>query len=117
METYHLIALMIMPLIIVAVIFYSPQAAFFKPPAPVAADPPPSKEICTKTTLYTLTFHPQKEKTILCNPDKATEKKLNDYNILFNKGLIAGQRSPLIKCPSSNKNICSGLDYAKKYLK
>jgi hypothetical protein len=105
---------------LVAVIFYSPSSTanyFLKPPAAVAADPPPSKEICTKTTLYTLTFHPQKEKTILCHPDTATEKKLNDYNILFNKGLVAGQHSPLIKCPSSDKSFCDGWEYAKKYLR
>ena len=77
---------MIIPLIIVAVIFYSPMAAptFFKPPASVAADPPASKEICTKTTLYTLTFHPQKEKTILSHANSKTMKQLNDYNIRFN---------------------------------
>jgi len=72
---------------------------FFKPPA-AEADPPPSKEICTKTTLYSLTFHPQKEKTILCHPNSAVEKKLNDYNISFDSGIIAA--------PSDVKSFCDG---------
>jgi len=89
---------------------------FFKPPA-AEADPPPSKEICTKTTLYSLTFHPQKEKTILCHPNSAVEKKLNDYNISFNSEIIAAQKSTLIKCPSDVKSFCDGWQYQKIYLK
>ena len=77
METYHLLALMIMPLILVAVIFYSPMtipikdATFFKPSTAVAADPPSTpKEICQKTVLYIYTQPVQKEKTVLCHPNR-----------------------------------------------
>jgi hypothetical protein len=77
-----------------------------------------AKQICQRTTLYVYTQPIQTEKTILCHPDKATMKKANNANILFNDGIVAAQQHPmLIKCPSSDKSFCDGWSFTKRYLR
>jgi hypothetical protein len=122
---------------LVAVIFYSPISTsnyFLKPPTVAAADPPPSKEICTKTALYPLTFSPGKpEHTILCHimsyhimsPVGKSLQDANNRNIEFNKGYEAAtnylRTSTLtnisqLNCPSGhNKTWCSGWDFATQF--
>jgi hypothetical protein len=74
-----------------------------------------AEQVCQKTTLYTLTFHPQTEHVVLCHPTGKDLVKANDANILFNKGIVAAQHSSLTQCPNSDKSFCSGWDWEKKY--
>jgi hypothetical protein len=78
-------------------------------------------EKCQNTTLYPLTIPPGKpEHVILCHPTGKDLVKANNANISFDKGIVAAQHSSLTltQCPNSdNKNLCSGWEFAKRYLK
>lgn len=78
-----------------------------------------AKQVCERTTLYSLTSHPQAEHFILCHPTGQDLVKANNANIEFNKGIIAHHNSTINKCPSSNKDssFCEGWNYAKRYLR
>jgi hypothetical protein len=67
-------------------------------------------EICKHMTLYSLTFHPQKEHMILCHPTGKTLAKQNQANIQFNAGVVAGQAASATKCLGS-KDFCKGWNF------
>jgi hypothetical protein len=48
-----------------------------------------AKQVCQKTTLYTLIFHPQKQHVLFCHPTGKDLTKANNANIQFNKGVVA----------------------------
>jgi hypothetical protein len=85
--------------------------------APFATSPPFARnETCKHTSLYSLTFPPQKEHLILCHPTGNALAKINKSNEQYNKGVEAGRTMSMIfnstddlKCPSNHsKDFCQG---------
>jgi hypothetical protein len=81
-------------------------------------------DVCKQTTLYSLTFPPQKEPDmILCHPTGKALVAANNANIEFNKGGEAGHMRTLtfnstnqLNCPSGNsKEFCSGWKSATQF--
>jgi hypothetical protein len=79
---------------------------------------PRSESVCKHTTLYVLTFPPQREKVILCHPVGKTLAKINKANEQYNArqeylaGKLAAEKASSginftgWKCPSTNKDFC-----------
>jgi hypothetical protein len=69
------------------------------------------------TTLYALTFPPQKKCVILWHPNAHALQKINEENMQYNARVQAGSKSTEdLKCPSNHsKSFCSGWTTIAKY--